>query len=125
MTLHSCTKLKYCRTTHLFCKHALRSSLEREIGTAVEPFHEKNNNVKPTCHKIYQGRYYLLIFFLNIYVLLQSSRCRSNALCLLAQRSVSSANGRFVLLNVKSLRATRWLKNAKIASVLPDNVGFI
>ena len=82
---------------HLFCKHTLRSSLECEISTAVERFHEKNNNVKPTCHKIYQGRYYLLIFFLNIYVLLQSSRCRSNALCLLAQRSVSSANGHFVL----------------------------
>ena len=33
-----------------------------QIGTAVEPFHEKNNNVKPACHKIYQGRYHLLIF---------------------------------------------------------------
>ena len=40
-------------TIPLFCKHALRWSLEREIGTAVEPFREKNNNVKPTCHKIY------------------------------------------------------------------------
>ena len=30
-------------------------SLESEIGTAVEPFREKNNNhVKPACHKIYQ-----------------------------------------------------------------------
>ena len=127
MTLHSYTKLKYCRTdvltTHLFCKRALRSSLECEIGTAVEPFHEKNNNVKPTGHKIYQGRYYLLIFFLNIYVLLQSSRCRSNALCLLAQRSVSRANG--VSFFWISLRATGWLKNAKIASVSPDNVNFV
>ena len=26
----------------------------------VEPFREKNG--KPACHKIYQGRYYLLIF---------------------------------------------------------------
>ena len=112
-------------TTHLFCRHALRSSLECEIGTAVEPFHEKNNNVKPTCHKIYEGKYYLLIFFLNIYVLLQSSRCRSNTLCLLAQRSVNSAKGCFVLLNVKSLRATGWFKNAKIAPVSPDNVSFI
>ena len=40
--------------------NALRSSLECEICTAVEPFHEKSNNVKPACHKIYQGRYYLL-----------------------------------------------------------------
>ena len=40
-------------TIPLFCKHALRCSLECEIGTAVEPFREKNNNVKPTCHKIY------------------------------------------------------------------------
>ena len=48
-------------TTPLFSTHALRSSLECEIGTAVEPFREKNNNVKPACHKIYQGRYYLLI----------------------------------------------------------------
>ena len=58
---------KYCRTgqtptTPLFCKHALRSSLECEIGSAVEPLREKNINVKPACHKIYQGRYYLLIF---------------------------------------------------------------
>ena len=44
-------------TTPLFWKHALRSSLECEIGTAVEPFREKNNNVKLACHKIYQGRY--------------------------------------------------------------------
>ena len=29
--------------TLLFCTHALRSSLECEIGTAVEPFREKNN----------------------------------------------------------------------------------
>ena len=45
--------------------------------------------------------------------------------CLLAQRSVSSANGSFVLLNFKSLRATGWLKNAKIASFTTDNVSFI
>ena len=37
-------------TTPLFCTHALRSSLECEIDTAVEPFREKNNNVKPACH---------------------------------------------------------------------------
>ena len=43
-------------TTPLFCTQALRTSLECEIGTAVEQFHEKNNNVKPACHKIYQGR---------------------------------------------------------------------
>ena len=60
MTLHSCKKLKYCRTGALFCKLSLRSSFESEIGTAVELFREKNNNVKPACHKIYQGRYYLL-----------------------------------------------------------------
>ena len=51
-----------CLPTPLFCTHALRSSLECEIGNAVEPFREKNYNVKPACHKIYQGRYYLLIF---------------------------------------------------------------
>ena len=62
MTLHSCTEFKYL-TTPLFCKHALRSSLECEIGTAVEPFRAKNNNVKLACYKIYQGMYYLLIFF--------------------------------------------------------------
>ena len=60
--------------------------------------------------------------FLDIYFLLQSSRCRSNAFSLLAQRPVSSANGSFVLLNFKSLRATGWLKNTKIASVTTDNV---
>ena len=48
-------------TTLLFCTHALRSSLECEVGPAVEPFRKKNNNVKPVCHKICQGRYYLLI----------------------------------------------------------------
>ena len=48
-------------TTPLFCTHALRLTLECEISTAMEPFHEKNNNVKPACHKIYQERYYLLI----------------------------------------------------------------
>ena len=47
---------------HLFCTHALRLSLECEIDTAMEPFREKNNNVKPACHKIYQWRYYLFIF---------------------------------------------------------------
>ena len=55
-------------TTSLFCKQALRCSLEREISTAAEPFCEKNNNIKPTCHKIYQGRYYLLIFFFLIFI---------------------------------------------------------
>ena len=45
-----------------------------------------------------------------------------NALRLLAQRSVSSANGSFVLLNFKSLRATGWLKNAKIASITTGNL---
>ena len=49
----------------------------------------------------------------------------NTAICLLAQRSVSSANGSFVLLNFKSLRATGWLKNAKIASVTTDKVSFI
>ena len=47
-------------TTLLSCKHALK--LECEIGIAVEPFREKNNYVKPTCHKIYQGIAYLFIF---------------------------------------------------------------
>ena len=55
MTLNSCTNRRL--TTPLFCKHALSSSLECKIGTAVEPFREKYYNVKPTCHKIYQGRY--------------------------------------------------------------------
>ena len=55
-------------TILLFCKHALRSNLECEIGTAVEPFHEKDNNVKPACHIIYQGRYYLLIFSFQIFI---------------------------------------------------------
>ena len=49
MTLHSCTKLKYC-----------------EIGTAVEPFREKNNNVKSACHKICQGSfaYFVILNYL-------------------------------------------------------------
>ena len=52
---HSCTKFKKKLpnrrlTTPLFCKHELRSSLECEIGTAVEPFRENNSNVKPACH---------------------------------------------------------------------------
>ena len=38
-------------TTPLFCKRAMRSRLECEIGTAMGPFPEKNNNVKPACHK--------------------------------------------------------------------------
>ena len=38
-------------TTFLLCKQALRCSLEREIGNTAEPFCEKNNNIKPTCHK--------------------------------------------------------------------------
>ena len=62
-------------TTPLFCKHALKSSLECEIGNAVEQFREKNNNVKPTCHKIYQGRYYLIIFsFYYLFYLLFGQR---------------------------------------------------
>ena len=59
---------------------------------------------KPACHKIYR----VMFLFLNIYFRLHSSRCRSNAFSLLAQWSVSSANGSFVLLNFKSLRATGW-----------------
>ena len=54
-----------CLTIPLFCSHAL--SLECEIGTAVEPFREKNNNVKPACHKIYLLFAYFLFFLLNIY----------------------------------------------------------
>ena len=49
MTLYSCTELNTAEQiliAPLFCKHALRSSLEYEIGTAVEPFREMNNNVK-------------------------------------------------------------------------------
>ena len=56
-------KILRSRSTPLFCTHTLRSSLECEIGTAMDPFREKNNNVKLACHEIYQGRYYLLIFF--------------------------------------------------------------
>ena len=41
-------------TTPSFCTQTLRSSLECKIDTAVEPFREKNNNVKPACHNIYQ-----------------------------------------------------------------------
>ena len=39
-------------TTPLFCTYALRSSLQCEIDTAVEPFREKNNNVKPTTYNV-------------------------------------------------------------------------
>ena len=65
--------------TPLFCTHALRSSLECEIGTAVEPFREKNNNVKPACHNIFlvSGKVLFLLFY--IYFLLQFSR--GNAFC--------------------------------------------
>ena len=52
-------------TTPLFCKHALKLSLECEIGTAVEPFHEKNNNVKPTCHKNLSGKVLLTDFLFS------------------------------------------------------------
>ena len=113
-------------TTHLFCKHALRSSLECEIGTAVEPFREKNYNVKrPVIKSVRECIICLFSLFLNIYFLLQSTQCRSNAFSRLAQRSVSSAISSFVLLNFKSLRATGWLENAKIASITTDNVCFI
>ena len=37
---------KYEGHTNTNTKHALKSSLECEIGTAVEPFREKNNKVK-------------------------------------------------------------------------------
>ena len=37
--------LKRGLNTPLFCTHALRSSLECEVGTAVEPFREKNSNL--------------------------------------------------------------------------------
>ena len=47
--LHSCTKLKY---SPFILYTRLISSLECEIGTAVETFREKNINVKPACHKI-------------------------------------------------------------------------
>ena len=51
MTLHSCTKLKYCRTDVPHYSIISVSALKYEIDTTVGPFHEKNNNVKPTCHK--------------------------------------------------------------------------
>ena len=93
----------------------------------MEPFREKNNNVKPACHKIYQGMHYLLIFSFKIFIFCCNPLDVDQTLseCLLAQRSVSNANGSFVLLNFKSLRKTGWLKNAKIASVTTDNVSFI
>ena len=58
-------------TTPLFCKHALKSSLECKIVSAVEQFCEKNNNVKPTCHKNLSGKVLLTdcLFFLFIFLL--------------------------------------------------------
>ena len=86
------------------------------IGTAVEPFREKNNNVKPTCHKIYQERYYLLIFvLLYIYFLLQSSQSNTCSVCCHNDRSVTQETVSFFWIRPKSLRATEWIKNAKIS----------
>ena len=84
----------------LFCKHALRSSLEYEIGTAVEPFREKNNNVNlPVIKSIREC--IICLFSLSKYLfsaaILSSVKCFQ---CLLAQRLVSSANGSFVFLNI-------------------------
>ena len=62
-------------TIPLFCTHALRWSLECEIGCPVEPFREKKNNVKPACHKILSEKVlfaYFLFLLLNNYFLLQS-----------------------------------------------------
>ena len=55
--------------------------LECEIGTAVEPFREKNNNVNPACHKIHQGRFYLLIvsFFSKMFIFYCNSLDQGNA----------------------------------------------
>ena len=48
-------------TTLLFCKHALRLSLECEIGTAVEPFREKN-----TVLSAYSGHLRICVKFKNV-----------------------------------------------------------
>ena len=123
--MHSDTIAVRRLTTPLFCTHVWDRVWN--VKTAVEPFREKNNNVKPASHKIYQGRYYLLVFSsLNIYFLLQFLRSRKRFQCLLAQRSVSSS---FVLKTFeflsKSLRATGWSKNAKIVYITTDNASFI
>ena len=102
--------LNRCLTTPLFCISALRSCLECEIGTAVEPFREKNNNVKPVIESVREGIICLLFFLLlNIYLLLQFSGSMKCFQCLLAQRSVSSALGSFILLNVAPYLARDWM----------------
>ena len=100
-------------TTHLFCTHALRSSLKREIGTVVEPFRKKNNNVKPACHKIYQGKYYLLIFSpFSLFIFCCIFFEQGNNMYWHNDWSV--AHSKFWI-SSKTLRATGWSKNAKIA----------
>ena len=63
----------------------------------MEPSHEKKN-VKPAYHKIYQGRYYFLPS-LSKYLFSDAILSIKRFQCLLAQRSVSSARGSFVLFN--------------------------
>ena len=84
-------------TISLFCKQALKRSLECEIGTAVEPFREKNNNVKPIRHKNLPGKVLLTDFvFFNIFRLHSS---QSNVAMSIDLYSVSNARGSFVHLN--------------------------
>ena len=47
---------------HLFCTHALKSSLECASGTVLEPLFEKNDMIKPTCHKNLSGKVVLTDF---------------------------------------------------------------
>ena len=88
--------------------------MECEIGTAVEPFREKNNKVKPVCHKINQGRYYLLIFS-------SFSKYLFSAAILSIKETLSVSIGtrigqfRSFEFSLKSLRAIEWSENAKIA----------
>ena len=87
-------------TTPLFCKHALRSNLECEIGTAVEPLREKNNNVKSIREDI--------ICFFSLSKYLFCAAILSMYIKRFQSISTTIANGSFVLVNFKSLRATGW-----------------
>ena len=79
-------------------------------GTAVEPFREKNNNVKPSCNKNLSGKVLLTDFFLFLNIFLLHFSHFKRLQCLYWHNgSVSNARGTFVLLNSPKILALVWM----------------
>ena len=98
--LHSCTKSQYCRTDawlHIYVNTLRIWVWNAKSALPWNRFVKRLQFVKPTCHKIYQGRYNLLkfklqIYFLSINAFVSINACASSdreSIDLLPRRSVS------------------------------------